>query len=188
MLPGGGDRGGRRAIATIKSVVARLAFAGLCVGGATSLAASFPTPPLVEWGATTQQWNLNHHQDPLVQNGQGYWPRLSNGLDTYSDLRFVKGRVTYYTLELYPAVVLSEAENRLLDELPPDAQVVWRHPLPLHGATCEAILARSGVLASKLGDAVLAVARSAQSDFDPTAITSIALSPVGARAGPPKRC
>jgi len=148
----------------------------------------FVPPPLVDWGATLREWNLNHHPDPLAVSHDGYWPRLANGEDTYSDVRVVRGHVLYYTLELYPAETLGVAVKRMLDELPPDTEVAGIRLLPRLHPNCAVILARSSLLRARLGLEVLGVARSPTADFSGGQVSEVALSPLRAGEGLPKRC
>ncbi len=62
------------------------------------------------------EWATWHHHDPTAV---GYWPRLANGVDTYTSVGFVRGRALRYTENLYPPVPVAIALSVVADDLPP---------------------------------------------------------------------
>lgn len=134
-------------------------------------------PPLVDWGATVASWNENHHPDPDVPLGTGYWPRLVTGADTYSEMVVSHGRIVGYLLSIYPALSLSQAVSRVKDELPPDAKLTRSVALPAADPSCEEMLFHSDVLAAKVGMQVLAVATSGGGTLQTSAISTVHLEP-----------
>ena len=70
-----------------------------------------------DYGATMAQWENNHTSDP--QSPSNYWPKLSDGRDTYSQLQVAQnGLVDGFTYALYPAIALDLAESLALSLLP----------------------------------------------------------------------
>lgn len=68
------------------------------------------------WGASISVWMANHTADP---SGNGnYWPRLSDGRDTYSQVVVENGIVVSFVYALYPSIPLNLAESLALSLLP----------------------------------------------------------------------
>lgn len=203
----GKDAGGETTSAPASTTVGSLpsgssSSSGAAGGGSTSGGSGSPVggspttsttivpaaPALVGWGATKAQWYANHTPDPLVPNGTGFWPRNSDGLDTYASLRFVDGRALFYVLNLEPPLPVSGAEHWVLDELPPDAHLVLARAEPAAAPTCEVMVFTSRLVLAVVHRNVLAVARSLDPVLDPAAIWSIQLSPIVPGAAPPANC
>ena len=83
---------------------------------------TLPNVKLSNFGATIQSWNLSHTLDP--NNPNGYWPRLSDGRDTYSALDVQDGVVLGFAFALTPSIPLKLASALARDFMPPTAVVV----------------------------------------------------------------
>ena len=194
----GKDAGGETTSASAPATVGSSPSGGSSSsGGSGSSGGGSPTtsttivpaaPPLVGWGATKAQWYANHTPDPLVPNGTGFWPRNSDGLDTYASVRFVHGRALSYVLNLEPPLPVSGAEHWVLDELPPDAHLVLARAEPAGAPSCEVMVFTSRLVLAAVHRNVLAVARSLDPALDPATIWSIQLSPISPGATPPANC
>lgn len=139
-------------------------------------AAPAPVDLLSGYGATRSQWAAGHTMDP---NHTGYWPRLANGLDTYTSVRFIRGRALSYTENLLPALPAADALHVVGDELPPDAHVVHDAPSPPGGRPlCAQVVEASPTLQAAAGVEVLAELRSAGGGYDAAAVTTITYQPI----------
>jgi hypothetical protein len=115
-----------------------------------AVAATTSGPTLTGFGATLAQWKTAHTLDLSVSARNAYLPRVagSDGEDTWQVVTVAGGRVISYTLNVLPSSLRS-AEARARQELPADAQVLWRHTF---GDTCAQEQFRSATLAAALGD------------------------------------
>ena len=115
-----------------------------------AVAATTSGPALTGFGATLTQWQAAHTLDLSVPARNAYLPRVpgSGGEDTWQVVTVAGGRVISYTLNVVPSS-LKSAEARARQELPADAQVLWRHT---YGDTCAQEQFRSATLAAALGD------------------------------------
>lgn len=129
-----------------------------------------PVDLLSGFGATEAEWAAGHTVDP---NGTGYWPRLANGLDTYTSVRFIRGRALRYTENLYPPLPAASALHVIGDELPPDAHVVHDAPSPPAHPSCAQVVEASPTLQATAGMEVLAELRSSGGRYDSAAVASI---------------
>jgi hypothetical protein len=139
-----------------------------------------PIGYLADYGATVATWDADHHPDPLGTGG--FWPRLSNGLDTYVDVRFVDGRALEYRENLDPPVSASTALSVLGDELPPDARVLLERTAPPGAPVCEQIVEASPTLRTLAHVDVLAELWSSGEPFDPNDVVAITYAPVASPA------
>ncbi|MDA8278284.1 MAG: hypothetical protein M0Z45_08860 [Actinomycetota bacterium] len=89
---------------------------------AVTTSTTLPNVKLSNFGATIQSWNLSHTLDP--NNPNGYWPRLSDGRDTYSALNIQDGVVLGFTFALTPSIPLKLASALARDFMPPSTVVV----------------------------------------------------------------
>jgi hypothetical protein len=115
----------------------------------TSTTTAKPLDLLSGYAATEADWKVGHQLDPL---GTGYWPRLSSGYDTYTSVRFIRGRALEYTEHVYPPLSTGAALKVVDDELPPDAHVVYDRP----GKTsCQQVVESSRTITALAGVEVL---------------------------------
>lgn len=128
---------------------------------------------LTAWGATEANWDLNHQPDPRVPNHTGFWPRLSNGLDTYASVNFAGGKALRYTENLYPAETSSQARYVVHDELPPSAHLVSAE----RQSACEELVFASPKLTAMTGGGVRATLHSPGAVFDAADVVSITYRP-----------
>lgn len=154
----------------------------------TSSTTTAPAPPttaapddLIAYGATTSSWAANHTPDPA---GTGYWPRLPDDLDAYTDVSVVAGKVESYEEHLYPAVDLATAIGIAKNELPVDAQLATQQVR----TTCALVVFTSATVVSVTGADVAARLTSAAGAFDPGGVTQISFSPVQWPASSPPAC
>lgn len=96
-----------------------------------STTTTLPAVTLTNFGATIQRWNLSHTPDPSAPSN--YWPRLSDGRDTYSSLNVQDGVVLGFTLALYPSISPGSAQVLAKNLMPPTESVVST----THGSACE---------------------------------------------------
>ncbi len=142
---------------------------------APTTASPAPADLLSGFGATEAGWASGHELDP---DGRGYWPRLANGLDTYTSVQFVRGRALRYTENLFPAMPVSGALHVIGDELPPDARLVHYGPSPPVHPSCTQVVESSPTLRSKAGVEVLVEMRSGGARYDSAAVTSLTFQPL----------
>lgn len=167
-------------------VVAREATAARVSTTATTAPATTTTTvpdTLVSYGATFAQWQANHTEDP-DSPGNGYWPRLPSGLDTYASVTFIGGKALRYLENIYPAETLHGAILRVEDELPPAPSILARAQHP----SCYELLFSSRRVLAMTGVNVLAVLESGGPSFDPQSVTTITYSPLPPGAGLPPSC
>ncbi|CAG4933216.1 unnamed protein product [Acidithrix sp. C25] len=81
----------------------------------SSTTVTFPVV-LNNWGATMAIWDQNHTVDPRAPSA--FWPRLSDGRDTYTSLIVESGVVVGFTFALYPSISLALAKGLALSLLP----------------------------------------------------------------------
>lgn len=129
---------------------------------------------LTGYGATQAVWYQGHTPDP---DGGGFFPRLANGKDTYTSVKFVNGRALFYTENLYPPAPLDQALASVSDELPFDATVVHNAPSPATAPSCQQVVETSPTLRAEAGVQVLAELRSDTPSLDATAISEITYQP-----------
>lgn len=145
----------------------------------TATTAKPSTPPstvadqLTAWGATEANWDLNHQADPRIHNHTGFWPRLSNGLDTYASVSFAGGKALRYTENLYPSETASQARYVVHDELPPSAHLISLQ----HQPGCEELIFSSPKLLAMAGSGVRATLLSPGPVFDAADVVSITYQP-----------
>lgn len=136
---------------------------------------------LTAYGATSSSWAANHTPDPA---GSGYWPRLPDDLDAYTDVSIVAGKVEGYDEHLYPAVDLATAVGIAKNELPVDAVIATQQ-----GHTvCALVVFTSATVMSVTGSEVLARITSSGNAFDPGAVTQLSFAPVQWPAPPTLGC
>lgn len=157
----------------------------------TSLPSATTLAYLTAFGATTAAWAANHTPDP--RGTGGYWPRLADGEDTYTDLLVVGGRVVGYEENLDPALPLEEALAVAGDEMPVDASVVKveglaRSPLRGTGTGCEMALFDSPTLEAVLHARALVEFFSSTDIFDAGAVSRITYKALPAHASLPVAC
>lgn len=176
------DRRRLRAALLLGSAV--LAAAAACTtsgrpAARSATTATTTTPPapasttpddLTAYGATASSWAANHTPDPA---GSGYWPRLPDDLDAYTDVSIVGGKVEAYDENLYPAVDLATAVGIAKNELPVDTQIATQQTRP----TCALVVFTSATVMSVSGSDVLARLTSSGT-FDSGAVTQISFSPL----------
>lgn len=139
------------------------------------------------WGATQAQWNSNHTADPGAPGG--YWPRLPDNLDTYTNLRVVGGRVVGYVLNLAPSVSLADAQSRLANDLPLDSAVTGQKTLPASGSpTCDQVIETGSTIRAVDGNAVVVDFESSGSGYSASAVSRVVVAPLGPGAVPPAGC
>ncbi|MGH9063051.1 MAG: hypothetical protein ACRDZQ_14550 [Acidimicrobiales bacterium] len=131
---------------------------------------------LTGFGATRATWAAGHTPDPSGPAGS-YWPRLSDGKDSYASVRFVGGRALAYTENLYPPLTATEARAVVGDELPPDAHTVSA----TRGPSGERVVDASPTLHAATGDEVAVLLQSPGPAYDPSDVTVLVYSAV--RAG-----
>ena len=152
---------------------------------ATSVATTAPggLDFLTAWGATQDQWNANHTPDPGASSD--YWPKLPDGLDTYTDLRLAAGRVVGYVLNLYPSVGVADAKSRLANDLPLDASVTSERPLP----GCDQLVEQGPTVVAVSPGGLLAELESTNGGaYSASAIARIVVAPLPAGGTPPASC
>lgn len=86
------------------------------------------------YGATIGQWNANHTEDP-VSSGN-FWPRLSDGRDTYSNLKTLNGTVVGFTYALDPSLPIGLARALALSLLPSGSSIYKT----LNSTYCEQVI------------------------------------------------
>jgi len=134
------------------------------------------------WGATLVSWNDNHTIDP--NRAHSYWPRLPDDRDTYTNLSDPAGRVVGYVLALDPSVSAADAVTRLANDLPLDARVVQDQTL----AGCAQVVETSPTIEAIAPGGVLAELTSRSGPYQPSAVATITVSPLGANQSPPSHC
>ena len=181
-----------------------MALAGCGSAGSTRPSASSPTttvPPastttvastvtsapgldfLTAWGATPDQWNANHTPDPGTPND--YWPKLPDGLDTYTNLVVTNGRVVGYVLNLYPGVAAADAKSRLANDLPLDATIASEHQL----GGCDQLVEHSPTIDAVSPGGLLAELESAGGGaYSASSVARIVVSPLSAGSAAPATC
>ncbi|HZT64535.1 MAG TPA: hypothetical protein VFA11_01980 [Acidimicrobiales bacterium] len=176
-LVAGCSSGGPRSSSTTSSTTAPTS-----TSAPTSSSTTAPgTVALTAWGATLPEWNNNHTADPSSPGS--YWPRLPDGLDSYTSLGLVGGRVIHYVLNFDPAQNEADSKQSLANELPTDAKVVSSRLLP----GCEQVVESSPTLASLTHADVLGELESS-GGFDPSAVTRLVLSATTPGSPPPSSC
>jgi len=136
---------------------------------------------LTAWGASPGQWNANHTPDPGSR--ADYWPKLPDGLDTYTNLQVVGGRVVGYVLNLYPSVALADAKSRLANDLPLDTAVVSEQPL----AGCDQLVESGPTIKAVSPGGVLAELESSGS-YSPDAVSRVVVAPMAPGTVPAAAC
>ncbi|MHB1912074.1 MAG: hypothetical protein ACYCTI_08490 [Acidimicrobiales bacterium] len=134
------------------------------------------------WGATLVSWNDNHTIDP--KRPHAYWPRLPDNRDTYTNLSDRAGRVVGYVLALDPSVSAAAALTRLANDLPLDARVVEDRTL----AGCAQVVETSPTIDAIAPGGVLAELTSLSGPYQPSAVATITVSPLGTNQSPPGHC
>jgi len=137
---------------------------------------------LVAWGATLVSWNDNHTIDP--NRTRSYWPLLPDDRDTYTHLSDPAGRVVGYVLALDPSASAADALTRLANDLPLDARVVQDKTL----AGCAQVVETSPTIDAIAPGGVLAELTSLSGPYQPSAVATITVSPLGRNQSPPAHC
>lgn len=140
----------------------------------TSTTTSTSAGYLTGFGATQAVWYQGHTPNP---DGDGFYPILGDGLNTYTNVQFVDGRALIYTENLYPPAPLDQALDSVGDEAPFDATMVHNAPSPAANPTCQQVVETSPTLSALAGVDMLAELRSATPALDTDAITEITYQP-----------
>ena len=138
---------------------------------------------LTAWGAGSDQWSANHTPDPATP--ASYWPRLPDGLDTYTNVQMVGGRVVAYVLNIYPNVSADDAKTRVANDLPLDTAVVTERRLP----ACDQLV-ESGptVRAVSAGGLLVELESAGGTAYAASSVARIIVSPLAAGTAPPSAC
>ncbi|HVA43751.1 MAG TPA: hypothetical protein VNF50_09720 [Acidimicrobiales bacterium] len=137
---------------------------------------------LVAWGATLVSWNDNHTIDP--NRARSYWPLLPDDRDTYTHLSDPAGRVVGYVLALDPSVSAADALTRLANDLPLDSRVVQDKTL----AGCAQVVETSPTIDAIAPGGILAELTSLSGPYQPSAVATITVSPLGTNQSLPGHC
>ncbi|MDA8196432.1 MAG: hypothetical protein M0019_04345 [Actinomycetota bacterium] len=87
-----------------------------------STTTTLPKVKITNFGATIANWNQAHTPDP--NSPSNYWPRLSDGRDTYSNLIIEGGLVLGFTFAINPSIPSGAAETLAKNFMPSSESVV----------------------------------------------------------------
>ncbi|MHB1403867.1 MAG: hypothetical protein ACYCXE_05065 [Thermoleophilia bacterium] len=123
------------------------------------VAASPPPAPIVTgYGATIDDWNANHIQDPRFAKNAVYDPTPGLGLDDQHNSKYYvisveDGRVLNYSMRLPNDISVSVAQAAVMQEFPPDANIIWQKAkTEIPTQACYQMEIKSTVLGNALSD------------------------------------